>query len=344
MREESVKKMISLGALALIGASAFAMAALAQVPAAVPAPAAAPAAAAPEDKKVETFATLPSNEASENACQAADGSIYISLINARQIMKVTPDGKVSEFASAPMMAHILGLGCGNNEIAAIAYGKTFRGTPAVAATATTPAVPAGPLHFDDTDTHVYVYDMTGKMQADIAAQKGIGFNGLTPSTTAGVYYASNSNGGDIYTVDTKAKTIALWWKDDSYGPATGAPIGLNGVKLKNGWVYFSSGTQGTAPKRGLYRIQVAADGKPMGNPVKIEDSVAVDDFDVAADGSVYFPGGTTLYKAALDGTLTKVADPIQGGPTAVVSRDGKYVYWPTRGGTANQRLVRVAIQ
>ena len=72
--------------------------------------------------------------------------------------------------------------------------------------------------------------------------------------------------------------------------------------------------------------------------------MAVDDFAVGSDGSVYFPAATTLYKAAADtGMLTKIADPIPGGPSAVVSRDGKYVYWSTRGGQANQRLVRVAI-
>jgi hypothetical protein len=226
----------------------------------------------------------------------------------------------------------------------VVYGKTFRGTPAVAATATTPAVPAGPLHFDDTDTHIYVYDATGKMTADIPADKGIGLNGLAYSGTPGLYYATNSNGGDIYTVDTKAKKIALWFKDDSFGPAPGAPIGLNGVRAKNGWVYVSVGTQGMHPKRGVYRIQIGPDGKPMGGAVKIEDSIAVDDFDVAANGDVYFPAGTILYKvASTGGDPVKVADPIQGGPSALVSRDGKFAIWPTRGGTANQRVLRVAI-
>ena len=62
-------------------------------------------------------------------------------------------------------------------------------------------------------------------------------------------------------------------------------------------MYFSSGTLGQAPKRGLYKIQIGADGKPMGSPVKIEDTIAADDFAVANDGSVYIPAGTTLYKA-----------------------------------------------
>jgi hypothetical protein len=238
------------------------------------------------------------------------------------------------------MMHVLGLGCGDNELAAVVYGKTFRGAPATATT------PAGPLHFDDTDTHIYVYDLAGKMTGDIPADKGVGLNGLAYSGTPGLYYSANSNGGDIYTVDTKGKKIASWFKDAAYGPIPGSAIGLNGVRAKNGSVYFSFGTMaGATGKKGVYRIQVGADGKPMGNPVKIEETIAVDDFDVAANGDVYFPAGTVLYKvAAAGGDPVKVADPIQGGPSAFVSRDGMWVYWPTRGGTANQRLLRVQIQ
>jgi sugar lactone lactonase YvrE len=288
-------------------------------------------------------AALPSNDATENLCQQADGSFYVTQIEAKKVIKVGADNKVSEFASAPMMAEILGAGCGDNENAFVVYGKSFRGP------ATPPPAPGAPaaapnFSFADTDTHVYVYDLTGKMTADIAAQKGQGFNGLTYSGTSGLYYAANSNAGEIYAVDTKAKKITLWWKDDSFAPVTGAPIAINGIKVSGGWVYFSDGTLGQAPKRGVYKLQIGPDGKPMGSPVKIEDTVAVDDFAVGADGAVYFPAGTSLYKvAAAGGTVTKIADPIAGGPSAVVSRDGKYVYWSTRGGNANQRLVRVAI-
>jgi hypothetical protein len=333
---------MTVPALALLGASAFAVNALAQAaPSAGTAPAAAPAvpaAPAPLDQKVKVFATLPTPDATENICQQADGSLYVSVIDQKKILKITPDGKVSEFASAPMMMHVLGLGCGDNEVAALFYGKTFRGTPAVAATATTPAVPAGPLHFDNTDTHIYVYDLSGKMTADIAAQKGDGFNGFAYSGTPGLYYAGNSSNGSISTVDTKAKKIATWWSDPSFGPAGTSAIGINGVRVRNGWVYMSAPT-----KKGLWKVQIGADGKPMGNPVKIEDAVNADDFDVAANGEVYFPAGTILYRApASGGDPVKVADPIQGGPSLVVARDGKSVFWPTRGGTANQRVLQVA--
>jgi len=34
---------------------------------------------------------------------------------------------------------------------------------------------------------------------------------------------------------------------------------------------------------------------------------------------------------------------IPAGASALISADQKWVYWPTRGGAGNQRIVRVAI-
>jgi len=110
------------------------------------------------------------------------------------------------------------------------------------------------------------------------------------------------------------------------------------VRSHDGWVYFAS-----PAKMGIYRIQIGSDGGPQGTPVTVEEGVRPDDFDVAADGSVYFPSGPVLYKVAATGEVTKHADPIQGGPSAVVSANQQWVYWPTRGGDNPQRLMRVAI-
>jgi hypothetical protein len=95
---------------------------------------------------------------------------------------------------------------------------------------------------------------------------------------------------------------------------------------------------------GIYKIQIGADGKPSGQPVTIEEGLRPDDFGVAPNGDVYFPVGTTLYKAAAaGGAPTKAADPIQGGPSAIVTKDGKSVLWPTRGGTEKQRVLQLTI-
>ena len=111
---------LSLTAFALLGASALATPAFAQAPGAPPAagaPAAVPAMTFDNmDPKVKTFANLGTVEGSENICQAADGSLFVTLINVSKLMKVDPAGKVSEFARVPNAANMLGVGCGDNEI------------------------------------------------------------------------------------------------------------------------------------------------------------------------------------------------------------------------------------
>ena len=91
---------LSLVALALLSGSALATSAFAQAPAAPPAagaPAAAPAAPAITfdnmDPKVKTFANLGTVEGSENICQAADGSLFVTLINVSKLMKVLPTAR-----------------------------------------------------------------------------------------------------------------------------------------------------------------------------------------------------------------------------------------------------------
>ena len=82
---------------------------------------------------------------------------------------------------------------------------------------------------------------------------------------------------------------------------------------------------------GIYRIQVGPDGKPMGTPQTIQEGLATDDFDVAPDGSVILPERhDALQGHGTAGVQTKLADPVVGGPSLVVSKDGKTAYWPTR--------------
>ncbi|MFO1184450.1 MAG: hypothetical protein U1E56_06660 [Bauldia sp.] len=296
--------------------------------AATAAAAQAPQAAAPEHPAVKTFATLPSAAGTENLCQAADGAFYITLIDDHKLLKVTADGAVSEFA-APAAAHLLGVACGEREIATVAFAKPFRKP--------NPAGQGTLFDFGDTDTHIVVYDSAGKVTADIPAKKGVGFNGLAYAGR-GLYYATDSASGGLYRIDVAAKSVDLWYDDAASAPGKDSPIGVNGIKVKNGWVYYSS-----FPRNGVFKLQLGADGKPQGGPVKVEEGIRVDDFDVASDGSLYFTTGPVLYRVSAAGEVSKLAEPVQGGPSAQVGADGNWVYWPTRGGTAPQRLVRVAI-
>jgi hypothetical protein len=51
-----------------------------------------------------------------------------------------------------------------------------------------------------------------------------------------------------------------------------------------------------------------------------------------------------MYRISPSGEATKMLDNVPGGAATMVSSDGKWVYWPTRGGTMPQRLLRAAIK
>jgi len=326
----------ALGAFAFLGVMTLVAIACAQPYAATGSAAGATEAtvpaAPPENPAVMTFATLPTNGATDNLCQSPDGTVYVSIIDEHRLLKVTTGGTVTPFADPAGAMHALGVACPtNNEIAAIVYNKSFR-KPGIGLGA--PAI----LDFSNTATHVVVFDATGKQTADLKLPANVALNGIAGSGN-GVYYAADSNSGSIYRIDVAARKVELWFRDDGFAPTAATAMGVNGIKVRSGWVYFS------APARmGLYKIQVSSDGKPQGVPVKVEGGLRLDDFDVAANGDVYFPVGTTLYKvAASGGDPVKFMDSIPAGASALISADQKWVYWPTRGGAGNQRIVRVAI-
>ena len=131
---------------------------------------------------------------------------------------------MTEFA-APKAANMLGVGCGiDPEVVTVTFGKTFRGTPAVAATATAPAVPATPNNFADNDVHAWVYDLSGKQLADIAIPKGMGLNGFD-AAGGQLYYGGNSGTPEIDLLNTKTKTATVWYDASLRRAASGAPRG-----------------------------------------------------------------------------------------------------------------------
>jgi len=49
-------------------------------------------------------------------------------------------------------------------------------------------------------------------------------------------------------------------------------------------------------------------------------------------------------KVSPAGEVTKFLDNVPNGASTWVTKDGKWLYWPTRGGDAPQRLLRVALK
>jgi hypothetical protein len=84
-------------------------------------------------------------------------------------------------------------------------------------------------------------------------------------------------------------------------------------------------------------------GAPKGPLKMFAQGFRPDDFDIARDGTIYLPSGTSLFKLSPTGEVSTFLEGAGLSAAAMVSGDGKWLYWPTRGGSEPQRLLRVAI-
>ena len=268
------------------------------------------------DGSVETVATFDSPRATENICQSPDGSIYVTGIDDRVVWKINPNRRIPEkLATVPSVAEVVGIAPTEDGVVVTATERSFR----------------GPQRFSDVGPQVITLDRTGKVTAIIPGPKGSFFNGIAPAGN-GIYLIADTAAATIWQVDLAKKQLTVWLKDERIA-------GANGIKVHNGWVYVSGGSRGP---NGLQRIQMDQ-GRPKGMPIIFAKDARADDFDIAKDGTIYFPSGTTIFKVSPSGLISTLRENVQGGPSALVSRDGKWVYWPTRGGEALQKLLRTAI-
>jgi hypothetical protein len=275
----------------------------------------------------ETVVTLPLPAPdTENLFEAPDGSIYITGMDAKVVWKVTPDRRVDTFATVPSVAFVVGVASTGDGFALTAFGRPFR----------RPGAAGQPpqIDFSDIDTQIILLDKTGKVTASIPGQKAQAFNGITPAgTRGGIYLVADSNAGTIWQVDAGRKRIELWLKDDLLAPTEAARVGANGIKVHDGWVYVSS--RGT-----MYRVQMGPDGRPRRTLSVFAQGIRTDDFDIAKDGTIYL---SSMTKISPRGEVSPFREKVPPGPAVMVSRDGKWLYWPTRGADAPQRLLRTAI-
>ena len=266
---------------------------------------------------VETVATFDSPEATENITQTADGTIVVTGMDDHVLWKVTP-GRSPE--RIPMPAGVtMAVGVAPSDdggVVVTASERSFRRP------GQTP-----PIDFSDVGPLVLMLDRTGKVTSTTKGGKGQFFNGIA-SAGGGKFLMADNFSGTVWQFDAATKQITAWLKD----PAVPGP---NGIKVLNGWVYVST-------RNGLMRVQIE-NGRPKGMPMVMAKEARADDFAVAQDGSVYFPSGTSIMKVSASGEISTIRENIQGGPAAWVSRDGRWLYWPTRGGTGPQKVLRIPL-
>jgi sugar lactone lactonase YvrE len=278
-------------------------------------------------RTLETVATIPSNGFNENLFQASDGSIYVTGAFEGNLWKITTAGHVEKFATFPDHATILGIvGIGDG----LVLGAHRRGFQ----------TPSG-ADFSDLGSEVLMLDKNGNIAATIPGNDGDVFNGTTLDGR-GKILITDSLKSSIWQFDPGTQKLSLWVKDDVLSSPSVSELGANGIKVVNGWVYVANRS-----KFAVYKIRIDENGDAQGPFSLVADGLPVaDDFAVGPDGTVYMPPaepGAALIRISPDGKVDSMLESAPFGSSAIVTADGKWLYWATSREPKEQRLVRVAI-
>lgn len=142
--------------------------------------------------------------------------------------------------------------------------------------------------------------------------------------------------GVIWRVNTATGDHIVAIDDPTFKPTDEVPLGVNGIHILNGELYFTNLATNSVGK-----VTITADGSAT-SAVQIltNKTLAADDFALRDDGTVYAAGANTLWQVSADGhTAAFVGDPsstvLQGITSARFGRtavDNDVLYVSTQGG------------
>ncbi|OCL04744.1 NHL repeat-containing protein, partial [Glonium stellatum] len=191
---------------------------------------------------------------------------------------------------------------------------TFSGTSSTAGiTEVTPdvyAVIAGNYSFQGGNKAgswgIWKVDMTGSSPkasvVKIIPESGM-FNGLTTLDNDTVLIGDGAKGA-VYRLSMSTGAYSIVIQDASMTPPASAPvpIGIDGVRYRNGYVYFTNIFKNTFSK-----VQVDSNGKATGTITQIWTNSTPDDFTITSDGTAYVASSGTIFKVTSDGKAAKIA-------------------------------------
>ncbi|KAK7537066.1 uncharacterized protein J3D65DRAFT_364669 [Phyllosticta citribraziliensis] len=260
--------------------------------------------------KVQTIHQFEENTWAENIAIRQDGTLLVSLLSKPQLYSIDP----TEYPYNVQLAHefdgcasVLGIAEYRKDVFAV-----VRGNFSMEVTEWVPGT-----------FSIWRVQFTSDGQSESSQITEIpeagGLNGIaTLNPKSGILLVADSVNGVVWRVgaDTGDRVVAL--RDETMTPFgnSSTPIGVNGIKVKNGYVYYSN-----TNKQLLCRVAVDTDSGMATGPFEIlATSFIADDFAVTIDGYIYAAGNAAndVKKYHVNGTwesITGGSDLI--GPTSV---------------------------
>jgi hypothetical protein len=247
------------------------------------------------------LAEFPPGTFLENLTVGADGAVVATNYFARTLERIGPDDQVGTFATLDVHPVSI-LPDGDGWIVA-AHGEAFTSGPGF------------------TQTQMILrLDATGREVSRTPAPGALFLNGLVRLPDGRVLVA-DSIAGTIWQVSGAGEAPVAWLQDPFLAqPAdmAGFQPGANGLKLHDGALFVSNSARGA-----LARVELAADGAAAGGAETVLEPGGIDDFWIAADGTVTVAThGETLVSIAPDGGIVTLLAEGCDSCTAVAPRQG----------------------
>lgn len=242
---------------------------------------------------------LAAQQQPENIALEPDGSADVTFVGARQVARVTPQGKITVLATLPASA--------SGSAGAMGIVRAVDGALFVNYNA-------------GEDSGVWRIPPCGGTPVQVAALPTVTFlNGLAQDPRDGTLYATDTDSGTVWRVSPHGGSASVWASD---GP------GANGVKVHGGAVWVSNTGNGT-----ILRFPIGPHGAAGPATVWAQGVNDIDDFAFTGSGDTVLAAQnsrSTLDLVRPDGTQQVVLTAADGlsNPTSVAVR-GATVYVPS---------------
>lgn len=267
-------------------------------------------------------------------------------------LHVLPNGKILlSTLSSPGLLYLLDLKDGDSENATatqISDLPRFDNTTGI-----TGIAPLGPglfavtggkhigFGFQDDSMHLYIVSVqndTATVIDNIAVPNTASLNGLA-ALNDHTLLSADSIGGRILRIDTITKTTDVVLQSEALAPAGSGfiQVGINGLKIRGEFVYFTNSNLGTFGRLPIDRL-----GNQVGEMEILARSPdpstqIYDDFAFDGDGNAYVAvHSNAVFKITPDGVQTTISsgDALKEPTSVAMAPDGKSIYVCTGGGFA----------
>jgi hypothetical protein len=286
--------------------------------------------------KIETLFQFPENGSwVDNLALRSDGNLLLTRLDVPEVWSVnTTSGNATLAYSFPNATSCFGISEIADDIFAVVVGnfstKTYKPDAG--------SFSVQKLDFNNIDKKRNEHASASPAASQIVAlPEAQALNGMTTfSKEEGLVLIADSPKGAVWKVNTKSGNYSIALSDTTMLPAKGQalPLGINGLKVIEDYVYYSSTT-----RMEFCRVQVDADVKPVGEYEVIASGFLPDNIDVTEDGIAYIATDpqNSVVRITPSGQISLVAGgqlstEMPGATSARLSEDRKTLYVGTSGG------------